>query len=48
MSVYSSYFSGEGIVTKQALSHLNSIFLHLLTKVKPVDVDATLDITRKK
>jgi hypothetical protein len=48
MSIYTSFLSGEGVVTRQAILHLNSIFLFLLTKVKPADVDGSQDITRKK
>jgi hypothetical protein len=35
MSLYTSYFSNEGIVTKQAINHMTSIFVYLLSKVKP-------------
>mgnify|MGYP001270307570 CR=1 FL=1 len=48
LSIFSSFFSGEEIVTKQMLNPITSIILYLMTKVKPNDVDSTLDIVRKK
>jgi hypothetical protein len=48
ISVYGSYFKGELIVEKSTLATLTSIFVHLLTKVKPNEVEPTVDITKFK
>lgn len=48
MSIYSSYFAGEGLVTKASLTPITSILYYLLSKIKSTEVDPALDITRRK
>lgn len=48
MSIYSSYLSGEGLVTKQGLCPITSIFLHMFSKIKLYEVDCSKDIIRRK
>jgi hypothetical protein len=48
ISIYGSYFKGELIVDKGTLATLTATFVHLLTKVKPNEVDPASDITKLK